>query len=551
MDGGVMVAALAAASGALVGAFVAIGAIRWKRARSTRRLEPVQARVDEHVAAIGETLDRVAARLAQAATGDRGDLEFELDLDALLDQVVARAAASTGAQAVAIRVQGPGGDPVVASFGATDGVGLLENALGPPDERPFRALTINWTYGPGSEDAGDRYSSALVVPVVESGTTTGALVAYAGPSGAFESKHLRALRELVDEAAPRIAGARRFSELDRRSLTDPLTGARNRSGYELELEREVARAERTGRPLSLLVLSLEGGPAEDDAPPEGERGSDERALQELAALLARTVRTTDITCRRRDRQLAVVLPETRDEGAQRLWARLHSETRTASFSDTGPTVSVGLVEWRPNETSGALDARAVAAVGRTSAAELESAGVAVAAAVGFGRERRTTREAGPRPDLESRLRERLTEAIAVARAQGQELAVAAVEVGDLGPVAQELGGEVADALRAHVAARIEDCLDEGSVVSRLDEDRYAIVLPRATAADAESTLAVLQAALEVRPRGLEAGSVTVSAGIAELTAADDAAALLERAGSALRRAHADGSSAVVVARPGS
>jgi len=214
-------------------------------------------------------------------------------------------------------------------------------------------------------------------------------------------------------------------------------------------------------------------------------------------------------------------------------------------------VSVGLVEWRPNETSGALDARAVAAVGRTSAAELESAGVAVAAAVGFGRERRTTREAGPRPDLESRLRERLTEAIAVARAQGQELAVAAVEVGDLGPVAQELGAEVADALRAHVAARIEDCLDEGSVVSRLDEDRYAIVLPRATAADAESTLAVLQAALEVRPRGLEAGSVTVSAGIAELTAADDAAALLERAGSALRRAHADGSSAVVVARPGS
>jgi diguanylate cyclase (GGDEF)-like protein len=244
-----------------------------------------------------------------------------------------------------------------------------------------------------------------------------------------------------------------------------------------------------------------------------------------------------------------VLPETRDDGAERLWARVHRETGTASFAGTGPTVSVGLVEWRPSETSGALDARAVAAVGRTSAAELEGAGVAVATAVRFGRERRPAREDAPGADLQARLRERLTQAIAAARDQGQELAVAAVEVGDLGPVERELGAEVAGALRAHVAARIEDCVDEGSVVSRLDQDRYAIVLPRATAADAETTLAVLQAALEVRPRGLEAGSVTVSAGIAELTAADDAAALLERAASALRQARAAGSSAVVVAGP--
>ena len=248
----------------------------------------------------------------------------------------------------------------MASFGTSDGAALLETALGPPDARPFRALTINWTYGPSAEDDAEAYSSALVVPVVEDGTTAGALVAYAGPSGGFESEHLRALRALADDAAAGIANARRFAELGQRSLTDPLTGIRNRSGYELELEREVARAHRTGRPLSLLLVEVRdlprpdaSGPAEVDA-----------ALQEFADLLRRTARAADIPCRRRPQEFAIVLPETKDDGARRFYSRLRHETGAAFGRGGGKTFSVGLVEWRPDETSDALDARASAAVRR-------------------------------------------------------------------------------------------------------------------------------------------------------------------------------------------
>jgi diguanylate cyclase (GGDEF)-like protein len=547
MDNGVMVTALAAVSGAALGALVAVGATRLRRARATRRLEPVRARVDEHVAAIGETLDRVAARVAEVGARRRDELELSVDLDELLDQIVVRAAALTGAQAVAIRVQGPGDEPVVASFGTTDGVSLLETALGPPDERPFRALTINWTYGPTAADSDDSFSAALVVPVVEAGISTGALVAYAGRSSTFASEHLRALSELADEAAPQIANARRFARLGRRSLTDPLTGVRNRSGYELELEREVERAHRTGRPLSLLVLALgderEGG--------DGESGSDDPAVQELASLLVRTVRTTDIPCRRRDRELAVVLPETKDDGARRLWTRLQRETGSASFAG-GRTVSVGLVEWRPNETSHALDSRAAEAVGRTTVVELESADAAAARAVGFTREHRS-RPVGPTAgapagELETRFREHLAAAVADAAARGDGLSVAAVEIDDLGAVENELGARVADELRRHVAARIDDCVEAGSVVSRLGRDRFAIVLPRATSGDAEVVLAVLQASLDVRPQGLEEGAVSISAGIAELARTDDAGTLLDRAERGLRRARAAGGGSVVVAR---
>ena len=544
-----MVTALVAGSAAVLGILLTAVATRLFRARSGRRLDPVRARIDEHVDAIGEILDRVGERMAAAATSHRDELELSFDLESLLEQIVVRAASLTGAQAVAIRVQGPGGEPVVSSFGTSDGAGLLETALGPPDERPFRALTINWTYGPAAEEAEDAYSSALVVPVVESGMSTGALVAYAGPSGAFQSEHLRSLRDLADEAAPQIANARRFAELGRRSLTDPLTGVRNRSGYELELEREVARAHRSGRPLSLLLLALEDTQATGEAP-EPEPAGDERALQELAALLARTARTTDIPCRRRPHELAVVLPETKDDGARRLWARLHRETLTASFAGSGRTFSVGLVEWRPNETSDALDARAAAAVGRTDLGAQRSAEGAVATAIGLGRGRMpgVPSEAvlQPRRDLEGRLREHLEGEIDEAQRMGHALAVVTLEVDEVeresGP-----GAPAVDELRAHVAARIDDCLETGSVVSRLGPDRFAIVLPRATVADAQSMLAVLQASLEVRPRGLDAGAVTVSAGVTELGFDDDAVTVLGRAEQALTQARATGRGAVVVA----
>ena len=532
-----MVTVLVAATAAVLGVVATLVAMRVARARSRRRLAPTHARIDEHLQAISDTLDRVALLAATAEPGQE-ELEPNLDLDSLLEQLASEAAAVTGAQAVAIRVEGPDGTPVVASFGTSDGAALLETALGPPDARPFRALTINWTYGPAAEGEEASFSSALVVPVVEEGVATGALVAYAGATGSFDAEHLRALRALADLAAPAITSARRFAELGQRSLTDELTGIRNRSGYELELEREVARAHRTGRPLSLLVVELRGtaGTA------LSEDGADD-ALQEFATLIKRTARTTDIACRRRAWEFAVVLPETRDEGARRFWTRLEEETGT-SFGKSGQrTFSAGLVEWRPNETSDALDARAAAAV---AAGALRSAAGAAPAAIELGRRRAQTgedRTAGGAADPRRLLLEHLDGAVAAARRLRRPLTVVAahVEVED---------GESAPALRAHVAARVDDALDEGSAVSWVEPDGPVLMLPGATAADAQALVAVLQASLDVRPPGSEPGRVALSAGIAALAADEDAPSVLRRAQAALEQARRAGTGAVELTADG-
>jgi diguanylate cyclase (GGDEF)-like protein len=542
-----METALAAAAAAALGVLATVLATRLLRARGERRAEPVRRQIDEHLAAIAATVDRVAALAASASARRRPELELSLDLETLLEQLVAEALALTGAQAVAVRVSGPAGAPVVASVGTGDGADLLETALGPPDARPFRALTINWTYGPAAEEDENAYSSALVVPVVEDGTTTGALVAYARPEGAFASEHLRALRELVDDAASGISTARRYAELGQRSLTDALTGIPNRNGYELELEREITRAHRTGRPLSLLLVELRDAPGVDEAPDPAES---DLALQEFAALLRRTARAADIPCRRRPDEFAVVLPETRSEGARRFYSRLRAETGTAFGRSGRKTFSVGLAEWRPDETSQALDARVVAAARRGDANGLEASAGTVAAPVRLepGRRRDEPTNGGTSEnDARSQLLDHLTRAVADARGRREALAVAVLEIDAVASVAARAGEDAAVALRTHVAARIADCVDEGSAVSRLGPDRLAVVFPRATSADARSMVSVLQASLELgAPEGV--GRATVSAGIGELLPADDAEALVRRAEEALTQARAAGNGTVVVAR---
>ena len=69
---------------------------------------------------------------------------------------------------------------------------------------------------------------------------------------AAEGAPAHAFRRLADEVAPERPAPSPKQPPER----DVLTGVRSRSGYEAELEREVARAQRTGRPLSLVLLDL-------------------------------------------------------------------------------------------------------------------------------------------------------------------------------------------------------------------------------------------------------------------------------------------------------
>ncbi len=361
-----MVTAVVATAAAVAILLVAVIVARWAGARSQRRFEAVVGQLDRNMEAISQNLQRAVERSDDARVRGLGDLGLTLDLAELLQRLVEEAAARTGAQSATVRVRGPAQMPAIASFGTGGGAALLEATLGPPDARPFRALTLNWAYPPALEGEDVAYRSGLVVPIVEDGVETGALAAYARGSAAFRPEHARALEALAEDAAPGIANARRFAEAELRAVTDGLTGVRNRRGYDEELERELARARRTGRPLSLLLLDLDNFA---DVNARFDYPGGDLVLQEFADILERAARATDTVSRRGGEEFGILLPETTGDEARQFYVRLRDEVAATEFSNVGRlTFSAGLVEWRPNETRESLDARASAAVNRAKRA---------------------------------------------------------------------------------------------------------------------------------------------------------------------------------------
>ena len=305
-----MVTGVALACAVVLACALILLAFRRLRIRSDRRLEAVLMEIDEHLGAISTSVAQAIDRVAEAR-GEGPQLFLTLDLEELVDH------------------SGRGG-------GVTDGRGrrspshrrprraTRRRRVGPERRRraaragirPTRRQTVSirddpdWTYDRSDEQEGAPFHSALVAPLEPTAGGPGAALAvYSTAPGAFNPAHATALSALVDEAATGLTNARRFAEVEARSLLDPATGVPNPRGYELELGREVARAHRSGRPLSVVLVGIDG------ASRGAERGGN--GVADVARLLTRVTRKSDISCRRGEREFAILLPGTREKPARR------------------------------------------------------------------------------------------------------------------------------------------------------------------------------------------------------------------------------------------
>jgi diguanylate cyclase (GGDEF)-like protein len=521
-----MVIGVVAACAVLAACGLAVYAVRRSRQDAERRLAVVLDRIGSHLDAISAGVEQSVERIV-AAQSERLQ-PLTLDFDTLVEEVVAEAAARTGAEAVVLRVEGPGGRPVLASVGPRVDPELVQRAFTAPDSRTFRAATIDWTYSPSGEPDDERFHSALVAPLGPVASVPGTLVAYSTAPNAFRPEHTAALHELLADVATGLQNARRFAEVETRLLLDPETGVANRRGYELELGREVARASRTGRPLSIVLVGISDG-AETSTTTGSTNGIDR-----FARLLGKVTRRSDIACRRGDNQFAILLPETRASGAAVLTSRLRDEARR-SLGPSTANLTVGHVEWHPDESAEALEARVEAALASPpvrpvlNPIPMQASRPANHAAPAVQAHLVETTDALRRDAVESLARE-----ILEARPFGRPLAVVALEVDDLGDL-DEVG---------RVAKRLAESVGSGPVL-RLGPSEFAVVLSGATADDAEALLGSLQATTEA---GDDLG-VMLSAGITELVERDGAETALARAEHALWQAKQTGRGTVVVAVP--
>jgi diguanylate cyclase (GGDEF)-like protein len=112
---------------------------------------------------------------------------------------------------------------------------------------------------------------------------------------------------------------RQRDELARVSLTDPLTDALNRRGFEDRLRRELADSARSGRPLMLAVLDLDGFKAVNDR--EGHAAGD-ALLRETVTRLTGVLRPLDVVGRLGGDEFAVLFPGAGQANSDDLVGRL-------------------------------------------------------------------------------------------------------------------------------------------------------------------------------------------------------------------------------------
>lgn len=169
---------------------------------------------------------------------------------------------------------------------------------------------------------------------------------------------MRSRDELMRTRTQAVAAETRVRELEtelekisNQVREDALTGTLNRRGMEDAMTREIARAQRTKRPLCIAVLDVDNFKRLNDT--YGHAAGDS-ALVHLAKVIKHTVRPTDLIARYGGEEFIIILGDAKMEGAVKVVTRLQRELTKRFFLHDNErlliTFSAGVAEYRQEET---------------------------------------------------------------------------------------------------------------------------------------------------------------------------------------------------------
>ena len=186
-----------------------------------------------------------------------------------------------------------------------------------------RDLTDDSRGGPGST------GTALAFPLICRNRTVGVLVGLdpqpSSTNPALGPSLMLALRSVLEPCAIALDNALALEKAEALSVTDDLTRLFNSRYLNLVLRREAKRASRSGRPVSLLFLDLDGFKQVNDV--HGHLAGS-KALVEAAAIIRSCARETDVVARFGGDEFSLVLPDTSKDGALAVATRIRDRLRS-------------------------------------------------------------------------------------------------------------------------------------------------------------------------------------------------------------------------------
>ncbi len=201
----------------------------------------------------------------------------------------------------------------------------------------------------------------IEVPLTAGDVTFGSLLLFGDD---FEDEDRMTAVSLASHAVVALDNARLHRIVERQALVDGLTGLANRRQCEEALASELARVERFGGPLALVVTDLDWFKDVNDryGHPSGDA-----VLREFATLLQDTVRDIDLAGRWGGEEFLLILPGTDLAGGVQVAERIRAGLagRIVLSPDGSPipvTASFGVAATPPATTAAELFSAADAAL---------------------------------------------------------------------------------------------------------------------------------------------------------------------------------------------
>jgi diguanylate cyclase (GGDEF)-like protein len=279
------------------------------------------------------------------------ELGSSIDLEEVLARTLEAGGAVMGADAALVSIH-TDDKPIVATRGLSDEEAQRQAISGPPNGHEARAISIAYQY-PASLEGEQLVHSGLAVPVPGETGSIGFIAIYSrSPTFRFEEGMIRELEELSRRAGPAIENARRFREARQLADLDSLTGLHNRRYFYETLGREVDRAQRYQRRLSLVIVDVDGFKEINDR--IGHLAGD-AVLAEIADRIRQVVRSADIPCRVGGDEFAVIVPEVEVGQARQLVGRIQRAVSAQPIARAGRVrVSAGVADIQPNDSPTSL-----------------------------------------------------------------------------------------------------------------------------------------------------------------------------------------------------
>jgi diguanylate cyclase (GGDEF)-like protein/putative nucleotidyltransferase with HDIG domain len=187
-------------------------------------------------------------------------------------------------------------------------------------------------------------NKGLVVPIA-SGDGVTAILSLSQSAGVFTNQDLFAVNALSGSTAVTLANALRYQRSRQEATTDGLTGLANVREFRRRLEGAFARPDRSGTPISLLLIDFDHFKSVNDE--LGHQHGD-LVLQMGARIVKADARAQDMVARYGGDELAVMVADTTATGAQRLAYRIVDAVHAAAVSTTPDehlTFSIGVASY--------------------------------------------------------------------------------------------------------------------------------------------------------------------------------------------------------------